>query len=303
MAELSMDCPVVDGADTAESLLRPRGWHVELIQLGSGQVRMGGASPVAPLEIIALNVGPAALLRGLSPRQRIVVVFADPSAPAFRIASRHLTDSTCLVLGSTAPIDVYMPRGSRGCIVSIANSACDRVDHAPQRNACEFRSLGFEEQTLLARMLDSTAGSATAAMAQVLARSTLLPPDPDENAVRRLAVQRACEYICAHLRARITLADLCAAAGAAARTLEYGFREFYDVGPMTFLRSIRLSRVRRGLSHAASSGGSVAATARRWHFSHMGQFSRDYRRLFGESPSFTLARARDRLRDRQPTQR
>jgi AraC-like DNA-binding protein len=322
MAELSIDRPVVEGADTAESLLRPRGWQVELIQLGAGQVRIGGASPFAPVEIIVLNLGPAAVLRGISPRGRIVLAFADQSAPLFRIASRHLTDTTCLVLGSTAPIEIYMPRNSRGCIVSMTSGACGCIDQAPQRGACEFRSLQPEDWSLLARMLDmidqhgqpspirlETAAQPwpdqqpASAMARVLAQSTLLPPDPDENAVRRLAVQRACTYICAHLRARITLADLCDAAGAGARTLEYGFRQFYDVGPMTFLRSIRLSRVRRDLSHVASSGGSVAASARRWHFSHMGQFSRDYRRLFGESPSNTLARARDRLHERQAIRR
>jgi AraC family ethanolamine operon transcriptional activator len=36
----------------------------------------------------------------------------------------------------------------------------------------------------------------------------------------------------------------------------------------------------------------VGQVAGDWGFYHLGQFSRDYRRLFGESPSATLARHR-----------
>ena len=135
---------------------------------------------------------------------------------------------------------------------------------------------------------------------QMIAQSTLLPADPGNKLMRRLAVQRASRYVDAHLSERITLADLCRAAGARSRTLEYGFLQCYDVGPMSFLRKMRLSRVRRELSRTPSSAASVAASARRWHFSHMGQFSRDYRLQFGESPSRTLARAREQALHSNP---
>ena len=83
--------------------------------------------------------------------------------------------------------------------------------------------------------------------------------------------------------------DLCEAAGVSTRALEYGFRDFYDLGPMAYVRNLRLCRVRHDLLDPAHAD-SVSSAARRWSFTHMGQFSHDYRVLFGEMPSKTLAR-------------
>ena len=58
---------------------------------------------------------------------------------------------------------------------------------------------------------------------------------------------RACAFIDAHLRASIALADLCAAAGVGTRALEYGFHDFYELGPMAYVRNLRLCRVRHDL--------------------------------------------------------
>jgi len=88
------------------------------------------------------------------------------------------------------------------------------------------------------------------------------------------------------LRAPIALMDLCEAAGVSTRALEYGFRDFYGLGPMAYVRNLRLCRVRHDLLDHADS---VSSAARRWSFTHMGQFSHDYRALFGEMPSMTLA--------------
>jgi hypothetical protein len=55
---------------------------------------------------------------------------------------------------------------------------------------------------------------------------------------------------------------------------------------------VLLCRVRRDLLNIKRPSTSVARTARRWIFTHMGQLSRDYHLLFGESPSSTLARSR-----------
>ena len=126
--------------------------------------------------------------------------------------------------------------------------------------------------------------------------SVLRDADPQLHAkptrlLRHLAVVRACDFIEAHLRAPIALADLCAAAGVSTRALEYGFRDFYEIGPMAYVRSLRLCRVREDLMDSSRHGNSVSNTARRWCFTHMGQFSHDYRVLFGEMPSTTLSAA------------
>jgi len=78
------------------------------------------------------------------------------------------------------------------------------------------------------------------------------------------------------------------------RTLEYGFKQFYDVTPTAFIKSQRLTRAHRMLRQAGTNLVSISGVARSLGFTHMGQFSRDYRLLFGESPTMTLQRGRQR---------
>jgi transcriptional regulator GlxA family with amidase domain len=63
---------------------------------------------------------------------------------------------------------------------------------------------------------------------------------------------------------------------------------------MRYLREIRLDEVRKALLQAEREEG-VAAIAMRWGFDHMGRFSSDYRKRYGESPSQTLRNPRKRL--------
>lgn len=115
--------------------------------------------------------------------------------------------------------------------------------------------------------------------------------------IRQEAVLRAREHIDRHAARNMTLHDLCSAAGVGTRTLEYGFRETYGLGPMAFLRCVRLHAVRRDLVRP-SVRGSVTSIAKRWGFSHMGQFGRDYRKMYGEPPSVTSRQARRLLEGR-----
>jgi AraC-like DNA-binding protein len=52
---------------------------------------------------------------------------------------------------------------------------------------------------------------------------------------------------------------------------------------MTYLRTVRLERVRQDLLNDATLS-SVTAAALRWGFAHLGRFSVEYRRAFGECP-------------------
>jgi transcriptional regulator GlxA family with amidase domain len=100
----------------------------------------------------------------------------------------------------------------------------------------------------------------------------------------------------------LRLEDLCRIAGSRPRTIEYGFREFFDVTPMGYVRNVRLNKVRQRLSRSAGKPCSISATARRWGFAHMGQFNTHYRLLFDETPSMTLARSLGRaLKQPSPT--
>jgi AraC-like DNA-binding protein len=100
-------------------------------------------------------------------------------------------------------------------------------------------------------------------------------------------VNAAEDYIEANAAEPLTLAAIAAAVGVSVRSLTSAFREFRDTSPGQYLREVRLNAVRDEL-RKASPGTTVADVAMRWGFTHLGRFSVDYRRRFGEYPSATL---------------
>ena len=101
------------------------------------------------------------------------------------------------------------------------------------------------------------------------------------------AVMSACRLIEREFPAALTLNELSRSSGVGERTLEYGFREVYGTTPLNFVRSLRLTRSRMALLRAKSYTP-INEIASAFGFKHMGQYSRDYRRWFGETPSMTL---------------
>ncbi len=96
-----------------------------------------------------------------------------------------------------------------------------------------------------------------------------------------------------HARAKddIRLEDIEAAAGVPRSTLFDAFRQHVGVAPMAYLKKYRLEQVRRQLLEDRSSHN-VSSIAIDWGFTHLGRFSIEYRKLFGEAPSHTAGRRR-----------
>lgn len=93
----------------------------------------------------------------------------------------------------------------------------------------------------------------------------------------------------------LTVGELTLQLNLSRRTIQNAVANTLDMTPLTFLRALRMSEVRREIATAAS----VTETATRWGFWHFGYFARDYRAMFGELPSDTLARARGAPRPRK----
>ena len=72
------------------------------------------------------------------------------------------------------------------------------------------------------------------------------------------------------------------------RTLEYAFREHFELTPAAFIKRLRLAAVRSALRQADPARPGVAYIASQFGFWHFAQFAADYRKLFGELPSQTL---------------
>jgi AraC-like DNA-binding protein len=103
-------------------------------------------------------------------------------------------------------------------------------------------------------------------------------------------VKCAEDYALAHMGDRLYVTDLCKAAGASERSLEYAFKEIMGMSPVAYLTRVRLHRVRQALLAATPGSTTVSVEALNGGFWHFGEFSRAYRDCFGELPSETLRR-------------
>jgi AraC-like DNA-binding protein len=117
----------------------------------------------------------------------------------------------------------------------------------------------------------------------------------ETRSARRVAVERACEYIHLNLTDPIRLSDLCKHARTQARSLEYGFHEAFGISPIAYIRATRLHRVRRSLRSAAVRTRSISEIALDCGFWHLSQFAADYKLYFSESPSITYRRTFSQL--------
>jgi AraC-like DNA-binding protein len=86
------------------------------------------------------------------------------------------------------------------------------------------------------------------------------------------------------------VAELCAATGAADRTLRACCQEYLGMSPMRYLWLRRMHLARRALRTAAPASATVTEIATNYGFWELGRFSVAYRSLFGESPSAALWR-------------
>lgn len=113
--------------------------------------------------------------------------------------------------------------------------------------------------------------------------------------VREIApyyVKRAEDYIHANGEKPLRMTELVRHCGVSTSALCAGFQKFRGTSPMAYVKSVRLERARAVLLGGGLSCGTVTAAAMRVGFSHLGHFTADYKRKFGETPSETLRRAR-----------
>ena len=111
--------------------------------------------------------------------------------------------------------------------------------------------------------------------------------DRSAFSVRAKAVTRAVELMKGRIDDKVSICQLCVDSSTSWRTLSRGFQERFGIGPKAYFNRIRLGRVRSDLLQGRGAG-SIAGAANKWGFWHMGQFARDYKRMFGELPSETL---------------
>jgi transcriptional regulator GlxA family with amidase domain len=98
------------------------------------------------------------------------------------------------------------------------------------------------------------------------------------------------EFLADNSDRALHLAEICAATGAAERTLRYCCEEHLGMGPVRYLWLRRVHLARAALIRADPATTTVTEIATRFGFWQLGRFAVFYRGLFGEPPSVTLQR-------------
>lgn len=101
-------------------------------------------------------------------------------------------------------------------------------------------------------------------------------------------VRSACDLINDHIAEPLTVADLAEAVGVSVRSLQHGFRRDLNTSPTHYLRERRMAKAHELLRASSTATTSVTEVATSLGFLHLGRFSVEYRRCFGESPSQSL---------------
>lgn len=225
----------------------------------------------------------------------------EPGAEVELVAHRA---SACLLISleKTSPTCPTAPQPGAAvsllwCSPDVAGALADQVREAVRSDASSTSPAVQERvRELACRLLsgsqamrsESTAANASAHR---------------ESARWRAAVETAREYIRSHLNEPLRLADLCRCTHLKARSLEYGFREIVRLSPMRYVRMVRLGEVRRQLLKPAATRRSISEIALDAGFSHLSQFSVDYKKVYGETPSATRHRTLTALPPRRKNRR
>ena len=105
---------------------------------------------------------------------------------------------------------------------------------------------------------------------------------------RERQIARVLEFLRAADPVNLSIPQLCEATGVEQRSLEYAFRETFDLTPLGFLKLRRLHSARHRLMLADPAAMAVSDVAYQEGFYHLGRFASAYRSTFGEYPSATL---------------
>jgi AraC family ethanolamine operon transcriptional activator len=252
--------------------------------------------------------------RGGAPKNRITFGIIDDSAESLMTPHGEVSQQSILLFSAEQGFEFVSRPRFCGCTLSVAESYLENVanitgvdvssvliGHYPHISRCNTPDLESLRRNLRAigrkmAVLDKanlTSEVCEAFEFDLIHQLLLVLTDSEQEKQgvlthrKKKLLQRAVDFIESNPETPITIRSLAEESGGSIRALEYAFRDYYGVTPKTYLTNRQLVQARRELQQAAPTER-ISTIASRAGFWHMGQFSRDYRKLFGELPSETL---------------
>jgi AraC family ethanolamine operon transcriptional activator len=95
-----------------------------------------------------------------------------------------------------------------------------------------------------------------------------------------------------NINATYTIADMVEDLQVSQRTIQHGFKHYLGFTPKEYQQYIRLNGIRNTILSMNDPHISLSEIAAKYNYFHLGHFSTEYRKFFGESPSETLRKVR-----------
>jgi AraC family ethanolamine operon transcriptional activator len=299
----------------SENMLK---WNLELFQIKGGKFQGSLRQAVLPNIIIQYyRTNKGLKLKGSAPQgyNNFSIVLNGESAPIWR--GKELNHGTIAVLPENGELEGITPDGFETLELAVSKSymenvkkylGLDEILDIPAKDKifnCDKTLLDKLKLLLLNSQSMLNNGSAISSnsnfinelehyTAAALIRSFSPPKTTDkykQSDARRKAIKRIEDITEQKNDEQLTVAELCHYANVSLRTLEYAFREKYDLSPKQYLRTVRLNKVHKLLLKSSPRDVNISDVANKFGFWHMGQFAKDYQNLFGELPSETLNKA------------
>lgn len=296
-------------------------WDQEYLQLKRGQFAWEGtAIHIGDFQFLEELLGMSTLVRGQIPEGTVAIGLPHNPLGADYYLGHEVTAQTFMKGHHSHPFDLKINQ-QLGYIIMVVPINCvlkfAEQTQQPFREQellspgivipefAAYQNLAFYLKELLvllkAHPEKLTASTTGPSLAQIIIADSLplfmdvLTSEASTNLsendsnYRRLA-KKAEQFAYEHIEDPITLQQLCENLQTNQRSLNYAFQAVYGVAPMDYLKILRLNQARHALRSADPKISRVMEIAGRFGFWHMGQFSGDYKRMFGETPSTTLKR-------------
>ncbi len=213
--------------------------------------------------------------------------FYGHAPSAARWAALSLPLSQFEALAELAPLP--MRPGMRSGRLALPDGPAARLTAALGQTAAMAEDLPSE--LALPGSAAGLAMSLREAVADVLTADARLLPRPRAGQEAHRVVSQVESYLRAEEGMPIYREQLCTGLGISLRKLHDAVAALTGLSPQVYLKTRRLTLARRALQRPGDQPPLIKSVALAHGFWHLGYFARDYRALFGETPSRTIAQA------------
>ncbi|KAA1170842.1 AraC family transcriptional regulator [Marinobacter salinexigens] len=215
-------------------------------------LRRGQALMVNPDEAVDLEYSPAC--------EKIII-----KVPMAVMNTVQGTDSRANVRFSRTPVDL------RGCpsLTSVLDAVFAEFDEVPEGEPSEIS--GSYREIILKKLLKVFPSNQ-----DEMTSGAKLPP----------GIHRILRFIEENVKEEIDVKELSEVSNMSTRSIYNAFSRAFSTTPKAYVKQVKLRNLREDLLQGRCRN--VTEVALDYGFSHLGRFSSDYRKLFGELPSETL---------------